>query len=88
MSIATASDFAAAAAALQADMSPSATPSIRVIIVDGIRKGKSTAEIAAAVALHHPSSAAAAKSGKHIAYYRSLEKQGRNGKIPAEFWGK
>jgi hypothetical protein len=51
-------------------------PSIRSIILSGLRDKKSTNEIAAEVKLHHPDSAAAAKSSKHIAYYRCLEKKG------------
>jgi hypothetical protein len=51
-------------------------PSIRSIILSGLRDKLSTNEIAEQIKLHHPESAAAAKSSKHIAYYRCLEKKG------------
>lgn len=51
--------------------------SIRQIICTMLLAGKSTKEIEAAVKEKHPDSQAAAKSGKHIAWYRgTLKKQG------------
>jgi hypothetical protein len=52
-------------------------PSIRQIILTGLKQGKNTPSIAAVIRQYWPDSAAAAKSSKHIAYYRSLVKQGR-----------
>ena len=49
--------------------------SIRKICMEGILAGRGTKEIAAEIAAHHPTSAAAAKSGKHIAWYRSYMKK-------------
>lgn len=46
--------------------------SIRQIIRRGLLARKSTNEIAAEVKALHPTSMAAAKSVKHIAYYRCL----------------
>ena len=55
--------------------------SIRKICMEGILAGKTTKELAAEITLHHPNSAAAAKSGKHIAWYRSYMK--KEGLLPA-----
>jgi ribosomal protein L11 methylase PrmA len=56
--------------------------SIRQLIMSGILAGKPTKEIAAAVQAEFPTSAAAAKSTKHIAWYRSRMK--KDGQIPAK----
>lgn len=58
----------------------STTPSIRQICRKGILAGTPTKEIAAEITLHHPTSAAAAKSGKHIAWYRATMKKA--GELP------
>lgn len=51
-------------------------PSIRQIILTGLREGRNTPSIAAVIRQYHPDSAAAAKSSKHIAWYRAwLKKQ-------------
>lgn len=51
--------------------------SIRQIIMGGILVGKPTKEIAAEVQAAYPDSAAAKKSAKHIAWYRSdMKKRG------------
>lgn len=76
----------AAAAAIAAVVSAEVAPvvetvvtekpkSIRQLIMSGITAGKDTKTIAAEVQLHFPSSAAAAKSVKHIAWYRSRMKK-------------
>lgn len=49
--------------------------SIRSLIMARITEGRNTKEIAAEVQLHFPHSAAAAKSVKHIAWYRSRMKK-------------
>lgn len=56
--------------------------SIRQICMTGILAGKSTKEIAAEIQLHHPNSAAAAKSAKHIAWYKATMKKA--GQLPAQ----
>jgi hypothetical protein len=53
--------------------------SIRQCIRGGLLNGKNTAEIAAELKAHFPTSAAAAKSVKHIAYYRA--EMVKNGEI-------
>ena len=61
---------------------PNTTPnksivSIRQICMTGILKKVPTADIAAEILKHHPESAAAKKSGKHIAWYRAdMKKRG------------
>lgn len=50
-------------------------PSIRQIILTGLAEGRNTPSIAAVIKQYHPDSAAATKSSKHIAYYRSLLKK-------------
>ncbi len=54
--------------------------SIRQIIRTALLQGKETKEIAAMVTAAHPNSAAAAKSTKHIAWYRSEMR--KNGLLP------
>jgi hypothetical protein len=49
--------------------------SIRQIILTGLLAGESTKDIAAKVQTAHPTSAAAAKSVKHIAWYRAWLKR-------------
>lgn len=55
--------------------------SIRQIIMGGILAGQSTKEIAAILVEKHPTSAAAAKSSKHIGWYRADMK--KRGMLPA-----
>lgn len=55
--------------------------SIRQICMTGILAGKSTKEIAAEIQAAHPASAAAAKSAKHIAWYKATMKKA--GQLPA-----
>ena len=50
-------------------------PSIRNIIMTGLSEGRNTPSIAAVIKQFHPESAAAAKSSKHIAFYRSQMKK-------------
>lgn len=53
-------------------------PSIRRICREGLLQGRSTASIAAVIKQLHPNSAAAAKSSKHIGYYRAqLKAEGK-----------
>lgn len=53
-------------------------PSIRRICREGLIQGRSTASIAAVIKQFHPDSAAAAKSSKHIGYYRAqLKAEGK-----------
>lgn len=49
--------------------------SIRSLIMSAILAGKPTKEIAAEVQAHFPGTAAATKSTKHIAWYRSRMKK-------------
>ncbi len=52
--------------------------SIRSLLMAGISAGRSTQDLAADLKRYFPGTAAAAKSGKHIAYYRSLmRKEGK-----------
>lgn len=63
---------------------PNSTPtkSIRKICLEGILAGKSTDELKAEIIALHPNSAAAAKSGKHISWYRSWMK--KEGMLPLD----
>lgn len=56
--------------------------SIRQIIMGGLLAGKPTKEIAAEVQEAYPTSAAAAKSSKHIAWYKSTMKKA--GQLPVK----
>jgi hypothetical protein len=56
--------------------------SIRQLIMGSILAGKPTKEIAEAVKAAFPNSAAAAKSTKHIAWYRSRMK--KDGQLPVK----
>jgi len=56
--------------------------SIRQIIRTGLLAGESTKEIAAKVIAAHPTSAAATKSVKHIAWYRATMKKA--GELPTK----
>lgn len=49
--------------------------SIRQICLTMIREGKTTAEITTVVQAEYPTSAAAAKPAKHIAWYRAWNKK-------------
>ncbi len=49
--------------------------SIRQIVLGGLMAGKTTAEIKDLIIAAHPNSAAAAKSTKHIAWYRAWLKK-------------
>lgn len=53
------------------------TDTIKHLILSGLKAGLSTKEIAAQLLETYPSSAAAAKSVKHIAWYRTKVKQGK-----------
>lgn len=53
------------------------TDTIKHLIVSGIKAGKTTKEIAAELVAAFPNSAAAAKTVKHIAWYRTKVKQGK-----------
>lgn len=52
-------------------------PSIRSLITSMLAEGKTTADIAVAVQAQFPSSQAAAKSTKHISFYRCLANKER-----------
>lgn len=52
-------------------MSATSTPSIRSIIRNGLLNGLNTAQIGAELKRLHPTSAAAAKVSKHVAFYRA-----------------
>lgn len=54
------------------------TPSIRAICLMGIANGLNTPSIAATIKKYHPTSMAAEKASKHIAYYRSWAKKNGN----------
>ena len=58
--------------------------SIRQIILTGLVNGLSTAQIAEQLKAQHPTSAAATKSAKHIAYYRCQIKKGIVKNLPAK----
>lgn len=64
-------------------VAPSGTLSIRQICRSGILAGKTSKEIAAEIIATHPTSAAAAKSGKHIAWYRATMKKAGELPLPA-----
>ena len=53
------------------------TNTIKHLITTGIRDGKTTEQIADELAERFPNSAAAAKSVKHIAWYRTKMKQNK-----------
>ena len=57
-------------------------PSIRQIIRTGILTGRAKAEIQADVVANFPESAAAAKFGKHYAWYKATMKKA--GELPVE----
>jgi len=54
----------------------SGVPSIRQIVLRGLKEKRSTASMAAVIQELHPDSAAAKKSAKHIAWYRGMVKKG------------
>ena len=56
---------------------PAPAMTIKKLITTGIAAGKTTKEIAVELAEKFPASAAAAKSVKHIAWYRTKMKQGK-----------
>lgn len=53
-------------------------PSIREICLTGIANGVNTPSIASVIKQFHPDTAAAAKSSKHIAWYRAWAKKHGN----------
>lgn len=58
-----------------AETNAAAPKSIRSLIMSGILAGKTTKELTVEVQAHFPGTAAAAKSTKHIAWYRSRMKK-------------